>query len=410
MKRATISGGIVPIGLDEVLPNLNQVRADIALLKQGGLSVSAAPGTRVEPYGAFIVTYRPYKDGVIDVFAVSLSPDYDEIRLILEEFEDDGMGGITVVNTKDSDRIAVDSTKITDVGSGVFVYEFDFSKKLETKTDYGLLRTFGYLAGTTGAVKNPPSTPPAAGSRVIGDYLITFNSTNGVVVVPQNSAPSNIVKNGAFTYADDTPAPATDLRKWRTVNGGAVISTTHPADDVWWNDANARIAIQKANDGITQGIGKRVRRLEAENIAFSAVGSGPFAADIIIDIQKGGSSVLTAVPTVTASVTTDTQRFNAAMQIDAAADLSGNLDIYIYTTTNLNNDGGGGTGQILYITDIMFCHGKTPQPYAPFPGEGGRGGTDSFDRTITGTVDNADIGFTGKYGFEFGEGGLFLPA
>lgn len=407
MKRQTLSGGVVPAGVDELNTVASQLNAAVRVLQQGTRSSNATPGTRVEPYGSWPVAYRPKKSGVIDDLPVSLDPAFDSIRLDIEEYIDDGVGGITVVDTK-SGIISVDPNLIADVGSGVFVLTATFPHKLEVNASYGLIRAYGYDGSRK--VKNPSADPPDPTSRVIGDYLITWNSTSGVVVVPQESAPTNIVKNGAFTYADDAPAPATDLRKWRTVNGTAVISTLHTGDDVYWNDVNARVAIQKANDGVTQGIGKRVRRLELENIAFSLIGSTPFTADILIDVQKSGISVLVAIPTVTADLTTTSQRYNAAMQIDSGADLSGNLDIYIYTTTSLNNDGGGATGYVIYLTDIMSCHGKTPQPYALFPGEVGRGGTDSFDRTITGTALNADVGVVGKYGYDQGFGGLISPA
>lgn len=403
MKRQTLSGGVVPAGVDELNTVASQQNARISKLEQGAKSTGANPATKVEPYGAFLVTYRPYKSGVIDTFIVSLNPDYEEIEIILEEYEDDGLGGITVKNTKDSHRIALDPEQVADAGGGVFTYEFDFPSKLEVNTNYGLIRTIGYIGG--GKVKNPPSAPPDAGSRVIGDYLITINSTSGVVVVPQTSSPSNIAKNGNNVYSDD--ALPNQLRVWTTASGGASIGVT-TSDDVYWDKNNTRVVIQMSNEGVQQGIGKQIRRGEILNVSLNVIGSDTFSAELNIDVHDSlGNSIVNTLGVVTVDLTTSSVRCNAPVQISNTASLTGNQRLFITSPTTLNNDGGAGTGFTIGTTDIMFSHGFDPQPYAPHKNDGGASGTDNFDVTPTGILSNADIGRDFKP-YDFGDGGVIF--
>lgn len=386
--------------------DIDKLRRDVNDLKQGSTDAGASPTTLVEPSGAWPIGWFPAKkkNDVVNILRFSVDPKMTAVKAVIEEYEYDGVD--VTVTKKHTDEMEFTQNDVGVSGSA-YVVELEFGPKLEANTQYGLLRASGSFDEGDHRkfnLKNPVTAPPAKSSRVLSDYLTTWNSTEGNRVVPQGSSPENILKNGAFTYADDAPAPATDLRKWTTASADATITTTN-TDDVYWDDANARGAIQAANDGFQQTIGRRVKRGEILNISLDVLGSTTFTADIDIDVvDSGGSSILTTPSSIVADLTTTPMRFNVPVQIDDAADLSGNQGFFITTPTTLHNDGGGGTGRKIFMTNIMFSHGAEPQPFARQPGEEGRGGSDSYDRTITGITSNPDTG-AGIVDFDIGEGG-----
>src|SRR6266404_3107068 len=166
-------------GVDEA-GDVANLRLELEGLKIGADENRAPSGIiSPSPYATFWVTYRAVKNGVIVTLRHAIDPNTVELHIVLEEYVVNG--GIVTVLGRTHDTIEITPDMLS-VVSGVTVVEREFGKKLDANTTYGLLRYAATLSGSKRAIYAPAADPPAQSSRVLGDYITTFNSTNGQAV------------------------------------------------------------------------------------------------------------------------------------------------------------------------------------------------------------------------------------
>lgn len=389
-----------------------EARVNAFAAQQLGDTQSVSGIIKPEPAASFWIAYRVVKNDVIVTLKCAIDPNATELTLRLEEYE--GSGVLTVVDRKNATVEITPEMIVT--AAGISTIEFEFPLKLEPNTNYGVLRMVAKY-GKWIEIANPAAPPPARAVRTIGDYITTFNSTNGQPIARQDASQFNLIYNGSIENA--TTPGGTTLDDWDRRDGAwaSTLITTTNTDPVFWDKANNRLAWQDKDHGPAIGLGRRLHRSEQISPSLDVWASSAFAFDLSIDVVVQTSGVTSTVTTfnVSLNVATAVQRLNLLLEMLATYDTTVKHRLKFSTTTPLNNDGGGGTGKIVYISFVMVPRGPFPAPFSyrveTFELSGGKvitdvGAVEDPDATVTRTVPSND---TGLGIFVEGDGGFYLP-